>query len=475
MKPDATPFPLEPLTALSSIDGRYRDAVAPLVEHLSEYALIKNRVKVECEYLVALSRQKGSGTRSFTDAEIALIREIENVSLQDAQLVKRIEKEGYGDIPATNHDVKAVEYFIKDKLRGTSLEDVSERVHFALTSEDTNSIAYGLMLRDCLEEVVLDATNNVLLGLESLAKTHAATPLLARTHGQPASPTTFGKEMRVFVERLRRQIQQVEKNPILVKLGGATGNFNAHLAAMPDIDWREFSRDFITGLSRDTDVDHAIALELNEFTTQIEPHDTYAELCDSMRRINTILIDCSQDMWRYISDGLVVQRPKAGEVGSSTMPHKVNPIDFENAEGNFGVANALFEHFARKLPISRLQRDLSDSTVLRVFGTAFGHSMIGYKSLLRGLGKISVNADAMKEDLAAHPEVLAEAIQTVLRHYGIQNAYERLKDLTRGRAVTMEIITDFIQSLPLEDDVKRRLQEMTPESYIGLSAEIARK
>jgi len=293
--------------------------------------------------------------------------------------------------------------------------------------------------------------------------------MLARTHGQSATPTTFGKEMRVFESRLARQLEQLRGRSILVKFAGASGNFNAHAVAAPETDWRAFAKKFIAGLN----VGYKISIELNPVTTQIEPHDTYAELFDNLRRVNTILIDLSQDMWRYISDGWVTQKSKEGEIGSSAMPHKVNPIDFENAEGNFGVANALFEHFSRKLPISRLQRDLSDSTVMRTFGTAFAHALVGYRSLLRGLGKIRVNKEAMLEALQAHPEVLAEAIQTVLRREGVEVPYEQLKSLTRGKQVTLEDFATFIDGLNIGDDIKQRLKALRPENYIGLAAEIA--
>jgi adenylosuccinate lyase len=463
-------MPLESLSAVSSVDGRYRDASAALVPYFSEYALIRARVRVECEYLIALSKVRGLGMRRLKPAEEVLIRKCANVSLEDARLIKQIEKEGYGEIRPTNHDVKAVEYFLKDKLSETSLADVSEWIHFALTSEDVNSVAYGLLLRDSIEQVMLPGLSEVESKLESLSKTHAKTAMLARTHGQAASPTTFGKEMRVFLERLRRQVDFAKGRPILVKWGGATGNYNAHVVAAPEVDWQAFARRFIAALN----VGHVVPIHLNEVTTQIESHDTYAELFDALRRINTILLDFSQDMWRYISDGWVTQKPKAGEVGSSTMPHKVNPIDFENAEGNFGVANTLFEHFSRKLPVSRLQRDLSDSTVERVFGTAFAHSLIAYRSLLKGLGKIEPNKHAMLAALQSHPEVLAEAIQTVLRKEGVHEAYEQLKELTRGKQVSMKDISAFIDGLTLDAKVKKRLKALRPENYIGLSADIAK-
>jgi len=463
-------MPFEPLTAISSIDGRYRDISSALLEHFSEFGLIRKRLFVECEYLIALSGA-GVGMRKLGKEEKTILQQLSQISTEEAHVVKKIEKEGYEGIPATNHDVKAVEYFLKMKLAKTSLADISEWTHFALTSEDVNSIAYALSLRTALQSTILPALDEVKDVLLALAQEHAATPMLARTHGQPASPTSFGKEMRVFESRLARQMEQLRSRSILVKFGGATGNYNAHMVAAPETDWRAFAKKFVDGLN----VGYDIRIELNEVTTQIEPHDTYAEMFDNLRRINTILLDLSQDMWRYISDGWVGQKTKEGEVGSSAMPHKVNPIDFENAEGNFGVANALFTHFSQKLPVSRLQRDLSDSTVERVFGTAFAHSLIGYRSLLKGLGKIDVNAGAMLEALQTHPEVIAEAIQTVLRREGVEVPYERLKELTRGRKVTLEDFASFIDSLDIGADVKKRLKALRPENYIGLAAEIAKE
>ncbi|MEK7133577.1 MAG: adenylosuccinate lyase [Patescibacteria group bacterium] len=461
-------MPLEPLTAVNPIDGRYRSIGAELGEQFSEYGLIRARLLVECEYLAALS--EAGVMRALTKEERVLLQQLPLLPTEDAQIVKKIEGEGYDGIPATNHDMKAVEYYIKKKLAGGSLKDVAEWVHFGLTSEDVNSIAYGMMLRSALQMVMIPALDEIARTLLALAKEHAATPMLARTHGQSATPTTFGKEMRVFEARLTRQAKQLRSRVILVKFGGATGNFNAHIAALPDVDWRAFAQKLIAHLN----AGYKIALELNPTTTQIEPHDTYAELFDNLRRIDTILTDLSQDMWRYISDGWVTQKPKEGEIGSSAMPHKVNPIDFENAEGNFGVANALFEHFSRKLPISRLQRDLSDSTVERAFGTAFGHALVGYHSLLRGLGKITVNTEALKAALDAHPEVLAEAMQTVLRREGVEVPYEKLKELTRGKKkVTLDDFAAFIDSLTVSDEVKKHLKALRPENYIGLAVEIA--
>ncbi len=462
-------MPLEPLTAISPVDGRYRGVGAELVEHFSEFGLIRARLLVETEYLIALS-EAGVGMRALSNEEKTILQQLPHISTEDAAIVKKIEREGYDGIPATNHDVKAIEYFIKMKLAKTSLKDVAEWTHFALTSEDINSIGSGVMLRGALQAVIVPALEEIRTSLDTSATDNASTPMLARTHGQPASPTTFGKEMRVFESRLARQMQQLCERSILVKFGGATGNYNAHAVALPETDWRAFAKKFVERLN----VGYKIRLELNEVTTQIEPHDTYAELFDNMRRINTILVDFSQDMWRYISDGWVTQKPKEGEVGSSAMPHKVNPIDFENAEGNFGIANALFTHFSQKLPISRLQRDLSDSTVGRAFGTAFAHSLIGYRSLVRGLGKISVNQEAMLAALEQHPEVLAEAIQTVLRKEGVEVPYEKLKALTRGKQVTLDDFAAFIDGLDIKAGIKKRLKALRPENYIGLAAQIAK-
>src|SRR6201995_5736951 len=389
-------MPLEPLTAVSAVDGRYHNGSAALSDYFSEFALIRARVRVECEYLMALS-QAGVGMRALSQQEKKALRSFTDISLDDAGMVKKLEREGHGNVPATNHDVKAVEYLLKQKMQGTSLEDVSEWTHFALTAKDVNSPAYGLILSSFVEKSLLPSLEEIRGTLEKLSREHASAAMLSRTHGQAASPTTFGKEIRAFEACLKRQMQQLSAKTVLVKFGGATGNWNAHMAAAPKTDWLAFAQKFIKKL----DGGRKIPLELNGVTTQIEPHDTYAELFDNARRVNTILIDLSQDIWRYISDGWILQKPKAGEIGSSTMPHKVNPIDFENAEGNFGIANALFEHFSRKLPVSRLQRDLSDSTVLRTFGVALAHTYIAYGSLVKGLAKIEVNKRAMLEELQA--------------------------------------------------------------------------
>ena len=456
------------LSAISSIDGRYRTIVASLAEHFSEYGLIRKRITVECEYLLALS--EAGVIRALSKEEKVILQQLPHISLEEAAIVKKIEKEGYEGIPATNHDVKAVEYFIKKRLAATSLKDIAEWTHFALTSEDINSAAYGMALRGALQSEIIPSIEGIRASLMTLTEKYASTAMLARTHGQPATPTTFGKEMRVFESRLARQLGQLSKQAIFVKFSGATGSYNAHVAALPDVDWRSFAKDLIVRLN----VGYKISLELNEITTQIEPHDTYAELFDTMRRINTILVDFSQDIWRYISDGWLGQKVKEGEVGSSAMPHKVNPIDFENAEGNFGLANVLYEHFSRKLPISRLQRDLSDSTVERSFGSAFAHSLIGYRSLARGLGKVSVNTGAMLATLQAHPEVLAEAIQTVLRKEGVDVPYEKLKGLTRGKEITLDDLVKFIDSLDVSADVKKRLKALRPENYLGLAEKLAK-
>jgi adenylosuccinate lyase len=454
-------MPMTGLDALSPLDGRYRTAVGPLRDYLSEKALIRERVVVECDYLRELGK---AGVVALTDEEDALLLSWGNdFSDADAARVKEFEK-------TTNHDVKAVEYFLKEKTKSTTLAGKAEWFHFGLTSEDVNSLAYAFMLRGTLANVIMPALEEIRAALDTLAREHAATAMLARTHGQSASPTTFGKEMRVFESRLKRQMDALAHADIPVKFSGATGTYAAHAAAFPERDWVAFAHAF---MARFNAQDAEMHLVLSPATTQIESHDGYAEIFDSIRRINTILLDFSQDMWRYISDGWVKQKPKEGEVGSSTMPHKVNPIDFENAEGNLGVANALCEHFSRKLPISRLQRDLSDSTVERAFGEAFGHALVGYIALHKGLGKIAVDAEAMGETLDAHPEVVAEALQTVLRREGVAVPYEKLKGLTRGKQVTLEEIAAFVDTLSVTDAVKKELKAFTPRSYTGLAGRIA--
>ena len=399
------------------------------------------------------------GLRKFTDAEKKIIRNLYNIETKDAFAVKIIEA-------TTNHDMKAAEYYIKEKLKKTSLKDVVEWIHFALTSEDTNNIAYALMISEGLKYVIVPALDIVLETLENFAFKYKRLSMLARTHGQSASPTTLGKEFKVFASRLKKQIDQLKRFRLQAKLNGATGNYNAHSVAYPDINWKKFSITFIEKLSKDRKVN----LDTNLITTQIESHDTYVELFDLMKRINVILIGFNQDMWRYISDNWITQKPKAGEIGSSTMPHKINPINFENAEGNLGIANALFTHFGVKLPISRLQRDLSDSTVERNFGTAFGHSLIAYKYMLKGFEKVGVNEAKIAEVLENHTEVIAEAIQTVLRREGIATPYEKLKELTRGKKVTLEDFHKFIDTLDVTPKIKSELKKITPQNYIGIAS-----
>ena len=448
------------LTALSPLDGRYAGKVDALRPIFSEFGLIKARVKVEVEWLLALAAEPGIVELApFTDAAIARLRALaDDFSIDDAQRVKDIEA-------TTNHDVKAVEYFIKEKLKDdAALGPALEFVHFACTSEDINNLSYALMLREARKDVVLPKLDELITRLRDLARQHAGLPMLSRTHGQTASPTTVGKEIANVVARLERQRSVLVALPMPGKINGAVGNYNAHVASYPDIDWPAFSRAFVESLG----------LDWQPYTTQIEPHDGIAEMSDVMKRIDTICIDLARDIWGYISQGYFKQKLKAGEVGSSTMPHKVNPIDFENAEGNFGIANALFEHFAAKLPISRWQRDLTDSTVLRALGTAFGHAQIGFDALLRGLGKLEVNPERLAADLDASWEVLAEAVQTVMRRYGLPEPYEQLKALTRGQGITPDSMRAFVEGLDLPADAKQRLLDMTPGSYIGLADRLAR-
>jgi len=448
--------------AINPLDGRYSPKTRVLASFYSEFALTKYRIIMEGEYLIALSLSGKTDLRRFSASEINKIRSIYDISQSDFERIKKIEH-------TTNHDVKAVEYFLKEKLKKTSLKNCMEWVHFALTSEDTNNIAYALIIRDSLEQVFIPTIENINSEINLLAKKYRDLPMLSRTHGQSASPTTFGKEMRVFSKRIEKRLEGLQSIKIQAKLNGATGNYNAHMAAYPNVDWIAFSKKFINEFNKK----HSQKLEANLVTTQIECHDSYVAVFDTVRRINTILLDFNQDIWRYISDGWLGQMPKKGEVGSSTMPHKVNPIDFENSEGNLGVANALFEFYARKLPISRLQRDLSDSTVERTFGTALGHTYVAYLSLLKGLSKITVNEVAMKEALLAHPEVIAEAIQTVLRRENYPIPYESLKALTRGKVVTMQDFSDFIDKLNVSKDIKKELQGFSPSSYTGLASKIA--
>lgn len=444
------------LTALSPIDGRYATKVDSLRPYLSEFGLIKARVTVEIRWLQALADNPAITELSpFDDETNAFLNAIvDNFSENDAQAVKDIEK-------TTNHDVKAVEYFIKNKFKGNEkLADSLEFIHFACTSEDINNLSYALMLKDS-REIMASSMQQIIDNIANLAKTHASQPMLSRTHGQTASPTTLGKEMANVAYRLARQIKQFQAVELLGKANGAVGNYNAHLSAYPDIDWQSHSQDFI---------ENRLGLTFNPYTTQIEPHDYIAELFDAMKRYNTILIDFNRDIWQYISLGFFKQKLKDGEVGSSTMPHKVNPIDFENSEGNLGVANAMLAHLGEKLPISRMQRDLSDSTVLRNVGVGFAQSLIAYEACLKGIGKLEVNPQRLLDDLDNAQEVLAEPIQTVMRRYRVENPYEKLKALTRGNAMTREMMLNFVDSGELDnvsDADKQRLREMTPASYTG--------
>ena len=451
---------LNELTAISPSDGRYAAKTAELRPIFSEYGLIRHRVLVEVRWLQALSESTAIAEVPAFDAPTRALLDaiVENFSLDDALRVKAIEK-------TTNHDVKAVEYFLKEKIRGNAaLEAVNEFIHFACTSEDINNLSYALMLKAGRDTVMLPVMDAVIDRLSDLAHEFAAQPMLSRTHGQAASPTTVGKELANVVWRLRRQRDAARDVILLGKNNGAVGNYNAHLSAYPEIDWPAFAKDFIESLG----------LEMNPYTTQIEPHDYLAELFDAMNRYNTILIDLCRDLWSYISLGYFRQKTVAGEVGSSTMPHKVNPIDFENAEGNLGIANALFGHLSTKLPISRWQRDLTDSTVLRTLGTGFAHSLIAYQSLQRGLGKLEINRAQLDEDLESSWEVLAEPIQTVMRRYGIANPYEKLKELTRGKAITRDDLHRLIKSAELPNEVRERLLSLTPQTYTGNAAEQAR-
>jgi adenylosuccinate lyase len=445
------------ITAISPIDGRYGSKVSELTECFSEYALLKNRVKVEVMWLIALCKEeKIAECRALTAAEEESLRKIvSDFTPAEADKIKKIEA-------VTNHDVKAVEYYLKEQIEGSSLDELSEFIHFACTSEDINNLSHALMLKDGL--VALTPLQREIVDIVSnLAGEFKDVPMLARTHGQTASPTTIGKELAVFADRLRTQSQRVADVKLLGKLNGAVGNFNAHLSAYPDVDWPALAKNVI--------VDE-LGLIQNLFTTQIEPHDYMAELFDALTRWNTILTDLNRDIWTYISMAYFGQKTVKGEIGSSTMPHKVNPIDFENSEGNCGLANAIFQHLSIKLPISRLQRDLTDSTVLRNMGVGFGYSMIAYKSTLKGLGKLKLNEHVLAEDLDNAWEVMAEPIQTVMRKAGIEKPYEKLKELTRGQSINSETIKVFIEGLELSEEDKRRLLEMSPASYTGMATKI---
>ncbi|WP_421621340.1 adenylosuccinate lyase [Alkalilimnicola ehrlichii] len=449
------------LTAISPVDGRYGNKTRALQPLFSEFGLIRHRVIVEVRWLEALAAHPDiSEVPALSPQARTFLQElIDNFGPEDGERIKRYEA-------TTNHDVKAVEYYLKERLAELpELAAISEFVHFACTSEDINNLAYALMLKAGRDEVLLPLLDEVIEQLRDLAHTHADQPMLSRTHGQTASPTTLGKEIANVVHRLRRQREQLAAVSVLGKINGAVGNFNAHLCAYPQVDWPGLAQRYVEGMG----------LEWNPYTTQIEPHDYIAEAFDALARINTVLIDFSRDIWGYISLGYFKQRLVEGEVGSSTMPHKVNPIDFENAEGNLGVANALLEHLARKLPVSRWQRDLTDSTVLRTLGTGIGHTVIALHSLRKGVDKLEANPQRLAEDLDAAWEVLAEAVQTVMRRYGLEKPYEQLKAFTRGRAITGPALQAFIAELDIPASARAELQQLTPAGYIGNAAEQARR
>ena len=449
------------LTALSPLDGRYRSKVAALSEHFSEFALIRQRVRIELAWLIALADEPGiAEVPPFAPADLAALDAIgASFAPRDAARVKEIER-------TTNHDVKAVEYWIKERLGARpALRGVLEFVHFACTSEDINNLAHAIALAQARRDVLVPALQRIVQSLRGLAHAHAGVAMLARTHGQAATPTTLGKEMANVVARLDRALATYQRVPVKGKMNGAVGNYNAHVAAYPDVDWEQLAARTVTGLG----------VELNPYTTQIEPHDYIAEYCDALAHVNTILVDLCRDVWGYVALGYFRQRTREGEVGSSTMPHKVNPIDFENAEGNLGLANALLRHFADKLPISRWQRDLTDSTVLRNLGAALGHGLLAWTSLEQGLGKLAVDPARIAADLDANWEVLAEAIQTVMRRHGLPEPYEQLKGLTRGRGITRDSLREFIAGLALPEEAKARLLALTPASYVGLAEPLARR
>ena len=450
------------LYAISPIDGRYASKVDALRPIMSEAGLLHHRVQVEVAWIIALSRAGFTELPAFSDAAVAYLNNVvANFGEADAQAIKDIEK-------TTNHDVKAVEYYLKDKMVqfGDELKTAAEFVHFACTSEDINNTSHGLMLKKARAEVLLPQMDALIARFKQLAHELADQPMLSRTHGQPASPTTVGKEMANIAYRLQRTRDSFAEVALLAKMNGAVGNYNAHLSAYPDYDWVAFSTAVI---------ENDLGLTYNPYTIQIEPHDYMAQYFDALARFNTILIDANRDIWGYISLGFFKQKTKAGEIGSSTMPHKVNPIDFENSEGNLGLANALLRHLSEKLPISRWQRDLTDSTVLRNMGVGLGYALIAYDACLRGLGKLELNAANLDADLDATWEVLAEPVQTVMRRYGIENPYEQLKELTRGKGITREALHEFIQTLAIPESEKARLLQMTPANYIGIAAQLAQQ
>lgn len=449
---------LSALTAISPVDGRYGSKASELREFFSEYGLIKFRVTVEVRWLQKLAATAAiTEVPALSDSANALLNSIvDNFSLADAQRVKDIER-------TTNHDVKAVEYLLKEKVAGhAELAAVSEFIHFACTSEDINNLSHGLMLGAARDEVLLPLCDQLLSEIKTLAQKYKAIPMMARTHGQPASPTTLGKEMANVYMRLKRQREQIAKVELLGKINGAVGNYNAHLSAYPNLNWHQFAEEFVTSLG----------LSWNPYTTQIEPHDYIAELFDAIARFNTILLDFDRDVWGYIALGHFKQRTIAGEIGSSTMPHKVNPIDFENSEGNLGLANAIFQHLSSKLPVSRWQRDLTDSTVLRNLGVGFAYTVIAYHASLKGISKLEVNEANLLSELDQNWELLAEPVQTVMRKYGIEQPYEKLKELTRGKRITPQDLAVFIDKLELPEQVKTELKALRPDNYIGAAIEL---
>lgn len=451
---------LSPLSALSPLDGRYAGKTDRLRPILSEAGFMHYRVKVEIAWLQALAAAGLTEIRPFSpEAGAVLDRIAANFTEADAARIKEIEA-------VTNHDVKAVEYWLKEQVKDVpELVAASEFIHFACTSEDINNTSHGMMIKAARDGVLLPALQAIVDKLADLARAHADAPMMSRTHGQPASPTTMGKELANVVARLRRAMRRIADVEILGKMNGAVGNYNAHLSAYPEIDWQAFSRQV---------VEERLGLVFNPYTIQIEPHDYMAELFDAVARANTILLDLNRDIWGYISLGYFKQRTKAGEIGSSTMPHKVNPIDFENSEGNLGMANAVLKHLSEKLPVSRWQRDLTDSTVLRNLGVGFGYALLAWDSCLRGLNKLDLNPARMAEDLDATWEVLAEPVQTVMRRYGIENPYEQLKELTRGKGISKEALREFVAGLAIPQEAKDRLLAMTPASYTGSATELAR-
>lgn len=451
---------LNSLSAVSPIDGRYGSKTSNLRPIFSEFGLIRHRVLVEVRWLQMLAAHAEiKEVPALSEPASSLLDSIvDNFSVEDAEQVKTIER-------TTNHDVKAVEYFLKDKIKDNEeLMAINEFIHFACTSEDINNLSHALMLNTARSNVILPQLREIIDGITALAHDFAETPMLCRTHGQPASPSTMGKEMANIAYRLERQFKQLKTVQIMGKINGAVGNYNAHLSAYPELDWAEIAQNFVESLG----------IDFNPYTIQIEPHDYIAEYFDTLARFNTILIDFNRDIWSYISLGYFKQKTIAGEVGSSTMPHKVNPIDFENSEGNLGIANALMNHLSSKLPISRWQRDLTDSTVLRNLGVGIAHSMIAYSSTMRGISKLQINNDALANDLDNTWEVLAEPIQTVMRRYGIDKPYEKLKELTRGQAITAETLKEFVATLDMPEEAKQELQKLTPATYIGNAVDQAK-